>query len=167
MNYKIIENFIPEDHFKVIYKFLTESLSPMEWTYNEEVGNDNDHSTFLFFKGIYPFEEETIKHGHFRVIIPLLFYSNIYTPMRIRINCFPKTPTPITTAPHQDQSYSHNVLLYSVNTNNGYTVLDPGGKNIKVPSVANQALFFDGSIKHQAVTQTDTNIRVNINVNYI
>ena len=78
----------------------------------------------------------------------------------------PKTSTPIKTTPHNDQSYPHRVLLYSINTNNGCTVLDPEGENIKIPSVANQALFFDGSIKHQAVTQTDENVRFNININF-
>jgi hypothetical protein len=166
MDYKVIKNFIPKNHFIPIYEYLTTSRSPMEWKYNEDVGNEGDNSTFLFFKGIYPFEEEHIKDGHFKIIVPLLFYSNIYTPTRIRINCFPKTPTPVKTEPHNDQEYPHRVLLYSINTNNGCTVLDPEGENIKIPSVANQALFFDGSIKHQAITQTDTNIRVNININY-
>ena len=167
MDYKIVKNLIPKNHFQDIYNFLTTSLSPMEWRYNNEVGDINDNSSFLFFKGIYPFESNSLSKDFLKILIPLLFCSDIYTPVRIRINCFPKTGNQIKTAPHIDQSYPHKVLLYSINTNNGYTILDPEGKNIKIPSVANQALFFDGSIKHKAVTQTDTNIRVNINVNYI
>ena len=97
---------------------------------------------------------------------PLLYKGSIREVLRVQVNCFVKQPKPIFTGIHTDDERNHNVLLYSVNTNNGYTILDPNGKNIKVPSVANQALFFDGAIEHRAVTQTDTNVRFNININF-
>jgi len=54
--------------------------------------------------------------------------------------------------------------LYSVNTNNGYTLFKDGKK---VLSLANQAVVFDGKMSHSSVAQTDESIRVNININFI
>ena len=63
---------------------------------------------------------------------------------------------------HVDQPTKHTVALFSVNTNNGYTLFENGEK---VVSVENQLVMFDGSIRHCSVAQTDENLRVNININ--
>ena len=64
---------------------------------------------------------------------------------------------------HVDDVIPHMVGLYSVNNNNGYTLFEDG---TKVKSVENQMVIFDGSRKHCSVAQTDTNVRVNININF-
>ena len=63
---------------------------------------------------------------------------------------------------HTDLPEKHQVALYSVNTNNGYTLFENGDK---APSVENQLVLFDGSLKHCSVAQTDENLRINININ--
>ena len=63
---------------------------------------------------------------------------------------------------HTDTPQKHMVALFSINTNNGYTLFENGDK---VASVENQLVLFDGSLKHCSVAQTDENIRVNININ--
>ena len=165
MNYKIVENFLPkEDHDKIIDLFFgTQKL--MQYVYSDYVGSPQDNSTFYFVNRMFPFRKG-IDPNFFKLITPLLYHSNITTPFRVQVNCFIKQPQNILTTPHVDNPNPHNVFLYAVNTNNGYTILDPKGENIKIPSIANQALFFDGLIEHQAVTQTDENIRVNVNINY-
>ena len=55
------------------------------------------------------------------------------------------------------------VILYNLNTNNGYTEMITGEKFY---SNKNEAIFFDQSIRHRSVTQTDTDLRINININY-
>ena len=67
------------------------------------------------------------------------------------------------TAFHVDRYDSHMVGLYSVNTNNGYTLFEDG---TKVESVENQMVIFDGKRKHCSVAQTDTKLRINININF-
>ena len=63
---------------------------------------------------------------------------------------------------HVDMPDPHTVALFSVNTNNGYTLFENGDK---IASVENQLVIFDGSIKHCSVAQTDKNLRLNININ--
>ena len=64
---------------------------------------------------------------------------------------------------HRDFPKSHMVGLYSVNTNNGYTLFKDG---TKVKSIENQMVIFDGKREHCSVAQTDTNVRVNVNINF-
>ena len=54
-------------------------------------------------------------------------------------------------------------MLYSINTNNGFTLFENGDK---VLSKENRAIIFDGKIKHKSVSQTDKKVRINININY-
>ena len=66
---------------------------------------------------------------------------------------------------HQDETGSNfYTILYSLNTNDGYTEFEDGSI---MKSVANQMCIFDGSIKHRSVTQTDTKVRLNINLNFV
>lgn len=162
MNYKIVPNFLP----KKVHDFYINNIPSIEFFYNDRVGSSKDNSSFYFVNRIYWDTDKIIDGKYFKFLSPLLYHSNINNLQRAQVNCFIKQSKSIITGLHVDQDKPHKVLLYSVNTNNGYTILDPQGENIKVPSVANQALFFDGSIPHQAVTQTDSNIRLNINLNY-
>ena len=95
-----------------------------------------------------------------KTIIDKMKYTKIY---RIKGNCFVKEPENFKSENHTDEDFDHKVLLYYVNTNNGYTLL---ADKIKIDSVANRALLFDGNIPHRAVSQTNTKIRLNINVTY-
>ena len=56
----------------------------------------------------------------------------------------------------------HITLVYSVNTNNGYTEFQDG---TIIPSIANQLLIFDGNMEHRSVSQTDIKNRMNLNIN--
>lgn len=166
MEYKVIPNFLP-DH---IFEFYTDYFfysSIMEWRYASAIGTEADKSGFFFTRELYYKDPLYLDENVFKISTPLLYHANITTPLRIKANCFIKQPQHIFSDPHTDSEIPHKVFLYSINSNNGFTILDPKGKNIKIPSRANQALFFDGFIEHQAVTQTDEDIRVNININYI
>ena len=65
---------------------------------------------------------------------------------------------------HQDLEEIHTVALYNINSNNGVTVFKTGEK---LPSVANQMIIFDGKLDHAVIPQTDTKLRVNINLNIL
>ena len=60
-------------------------------------------------------------------------------------------------------NFNHKVLLLNLNDNNGYTEFE---NDHKVMSKANEAVIFDGNIKHRSVSQTDEDLRININLNY-
>ena len=164
MNYEIIEDFLPKKDFDRINSlfFIEKKFT---YLYNGTISTPEGTPAFYFLNRIFPFSN-TIDPNFFKLVNPIFYHANITSPTRVQVNCFIKQPHHIPTYPHRDQPGPHNVLLYSINTNNGYTILDPKGENIKIPSKANQALFFDGSIEHQAVTQTDKNVRINVNINF-
>ena len=59
--------------------------------------------------------------------------------------------------------YKHCGLIFYLNTNNGFTILDDG---TKIESVENRALFFDPSKRHCSTTCTDSIFRSIIIINY-
>ena len=82
--------------------------------------------------------------------------------LRAKCNLYTKKEKQIPNAFHLDFEMPHTVLLYSVNTNNGYTMFKSGEK---IYSKQNQLIIFDGLLEHCSVAQTDEKIRVNININ--
>lgn len=165
MDYKVIPNFLPPQiHNNLSYLFLESVEFP--FYYMNGVATREDKSSFYFVNRIFQ-EGKVLDDMFWEVSLPILYHAKITTPLRVQVNCFIKQPENIKTSIHTDLTKPHRVFLYSINTNNGYTILDPKGEKIKIPSVANQALEFDGLIEHQAVTQTDENVRINININYL
>ena len=55
-------------------------------------------------------------------------------------------------------------VWYYINTNNGGTEFANGDF---AKSVANRAVIVDGNIEHQTVGQTDADVRLIININYM
>jgi len=83
--------------------------------------------------------------------------------LRSKVNLSIYTGDAYASAFHIDNSEPHKVALYYVNTNNGYTEFETGEK---INCVKNRIVLFDGSIKHRSVKQTNTKIRIAININY-
>jgi len=94
----------------------------------------------------------------------LLGRLNLNSLLRCKINLYTKKSKHIKTMFHTDSPEPHKVALFSINTNNGYTLFK--NKN-RVPSVENTMVLFDGQTEHCSVAQTDENVRINININYI
>ena len=158
---KIIENFLSEEKHKQILAIVTGSFP---YYYQASTADPNDKSYFFFGHNLYNDRQpNTESWTVFNLVLPLISKVSHEDLIRAKVNLYTKSVEPIITGFHIDQDEPHKVLLYSVNTNNGYTLFENGDK---VPSVANQALIFDGHLKHSSVTQTDENIRVNININY-
>jgi hypothetical protein len=93
---------------------------------------------------------------------PILKKLNVKSLIRIKINLYPRTEKIHYHASHADYDFKHKGCLLSLNTCNGFTII---GKE-KIPSIENQALLFDPSIKHNSTTCTNRQARFNINFNY-
>jgi hypothetical protein len=82
--------------------------------------------------------------------------------MRIKLNLYPRTDILLHHYPHKDEDFKHKALILSLNTCDGGTRI---GKKF-IPSIENQAFFFDASILHNSTTCTNQQARMNLNVNY-
>ena len=166
---KIIQNFLPKDQFNKIKEILTDEKFPYYYQNSMlderiEKYKDND---YYFCHILY--DEINKKQNSENIIIkqvlmPILDKLKATKIVRAKINLYTKTGKQVHSAYHIDQNDEHTkVAIYSLNTNNGGTEFK-NGEFYK--SIENSLIMFNANEYHKAVTQTDTKIRINININY-
>ena len=155
---KVLENFIKD---KELFNKIKESVLRFPFFYKQHVGGDEDKTDFCFIHLLYDNDKQNSEYFN-TVVMPLLGRLNFNYLIRAKVNLYTKKDKFIETQFHVDYDDPHQVALYSLNTNNGYTLFEDG---TKIPSVENQMILFDGSLRHASVAQTDSNVRVNININ--
>jgi hypothetical protein len=160
MAMKVIDNFIEDKEvFKSIKDLLFSNTFP--YFYNDSTANTFDNKNYFFSHNI--IQKGKVESPFFFDMMPIIGRLNFNYIHRIKINCFVNTDKHFVSEPHRDMQEPHKVALFYINTNNGYTLFKNGDR---VPSVENRMLLFDGKEKHSSVTQTDTKLRINININY-
>ena len=166
VEYKVIDNFLSEDIFlKTISKISDLNFS---WKYNNMVtGNEikenmNGYFTYLVYTNQMKFVGNFINDSLMRIFRPILNKMDIKRLIRIKLNLYTRTDYLVHHDDHIDYPFSHKGGLFSLNTCDGFTVID--GKEI--PSVANRMIFFDPSIPHHSTNCTNAPHRMNININY-
>lgn len=156
--YKVIDNFLNKEDFKKIQDFMLSSYFP--WYFNSTVSykkvNDGIYFTHQFFD-IFP------KSDLYHIVEPLIEKIKPKSIIRVKGNLYPATLNIKEHGDHVDYEYPHKGLIFYINTNNGFTKLECG---TKIKSVENRALLFKSNKKHNSSTCTDTQARININVNY-
>ena len=161
---KIIDNFLPEEEFKVIQQYLTNDSFTwhlMPSIANKKQGLDQYQFVHTFFDLSKPYLQN---------------YSNFLTPifsklqakyiLRVKANLRPRTTQGVLSDYHVDMSLNQQTAIYYINTNNGYTKFQQNDFD-DVPSVANRLLTFSGGLKHCGASATDSNYRILLNINYI
>jgi len=167
---KVIQNFLDKEQFKVIQDIVM----------NKGGGVD---TMPYFFQNFVAFEDTTLGDSYFiHTLYELnfnkcdLYISNYYTDIlkpilrklqiksltRAKVNMYPRTSEIVEHKAHSDFPYTHKGCVFSINTCDGYTKIG----NKKIPSIENQAIFFDSSIPHNSTTCTNDKGRFNININY-
>ena len=166
--HKVIVNFLDTKTFNEIKNILQSQGFPWflcdKVSSNEKKGKDN----YYFFHQFYDkiprlggMPEPT--SSYFKALLPLLNKLKVKSLIRIKANLYTYVGTQIEHGFHIDNTYSHKGAIFSINSNNGYTILEDG---TKIESVENRILLFDPSIKHTSTTCTDNVGRINININY-
>jgi len=157
---KVIKNFLSKKTHKKIYDIIFGNNFPL--FYQDVVGGKRDKSDYMFTHIFYHLNR--VNSDYYKDIVkPLLNNIEFTELIRAKLNFYTRKPNHIQTAYHVDYPKDkHTVALYSINTNNGYTLFKNGNR---VKSIANQLLLFDGKLKHCSVNQTDKRVRVNININ--
>jgi len=162
---EIIPDFLDQPDLKKIQE-LTLDTGNFPYFYQKTLVFDpknpeSEGEGFFFAHQLYVNDRANSDYFN-EICLPLLSPLKFKKLIRAKINLYTHMHKPLKSLFHTDQDTSHTVALYSVNTNNGYTVLQTGEK---IPSIENQMVIFEGNRQHAAVTQTNTKLRVNININ--
>jgi len=166
----IIENFLPENVHKEYFEHY-HSLNPT-WRFVQKANSNADDTGNTYFMNETYHDTWKDKDGNpfkpaWEVVKLLEYLPNGYSKIiRAKTNLFIKQNEPIKYGMHLDYPKLDNykILLYYINTNNGGTEFANGDF---AKSVANRAVIVDGNIEHQTVGQTDADVRLIININYM
>ena len=164
MNYKIIDNALPQEEFENIKNNILNPDFPWNLTTavvaNQKVDfpiQASYYFTHLFWTG-FKIEPQS------QMFAPLLKLMDCHALMRIKANCYPSTTKAIAHDNHVDYPFPHKGAIFYLNTNNGMTILED---KVEVESIENRLLLFDPSKPHASTTCTDTKCRINVNFNYL
>ena len=163
---QVKNNYLEDSIFANIKKLLFSFDIPWYFYENATDKSDDENARDFFYCHML-YDDDQIKSNFFNAIaLPILGKLTFSKIIRIKINMYTANPQIIIQKPnyHVDFKYPHRVALLNVNSNNGYTEFENGEK---IVSEANQLLEFDGQNKHRAISQTDTDVRINININYL
>ena len=168
MNYELIEDVLDKEIYEEINKKFNSSFFP--WFYNDITiaGADNN---FMFTHHIY--RNGQISSEYFNDILPVLFEVGITTGksklLRVKANLYTNQNENIYHATHTDfpDLEKYYTAVYNFTECNGGTILFKEDDDIKIPSIKNSLLVFDGYIPHQGFTQTDKNSRVLLNIDFM
>jgi len=164
MNYEIIDNFLPEDDFKMIQYGIMESQN-LAWYLNNFISSEDDLVTNpkdYYFTHLF-YADHRVRSDNFLMFEQFLTMVECKSLIRIKGNLYPSTSEVVHHRDHKDYDFNHKAALLFVNTNNGVTVLD---NKIEVESIENRVLLFDPQIPHHSTTCSDQKYRITVNFNY-
>ena len=193
MRYKIVDNFLNPKTHESIFEYI--SSGSLMWTSGPvmdytQVGRDrfkwlpDEVYNFRFAHSIYK-DARPQTEMFDRFLLPFITVMNgeneqdsnpqnkksvpeLRSLIRAKINFNPRSDKIVEHCYHVDNPYGKEAKngIYYLNTNNGYTILKVGGKEVKVESIANRFLIFDGDIFHTGTTCTDQVGRYVLNLNF-
>ena len=176
INYKIIDNLLPEEEFKKLYDYIVFNIQfpltidsgvgygPNNEDYNKELENDfrNWYATHISYINDVPISNS------YDVIAPILSpvfnQLKLKSLLKIKTNFYPYTHEIFEHCPHIDYSFPCGAALFSLNTCNGFKRLSDG---TKIDSIANRVVLFEGNTLHNSSTTSNAKGRWNINFNYL
>ena len=157
--YKIVDDFLPKNIFGKMVSDLG-NLN-LKWEFFSCNQPRTSEKTYFYFLHMVYWKvmqnEKTLN-----VIAPILDKLNIKALIRVKMNLYTRTESIDHHNDHCDAEFSHKGALFSLNTCDGFTVIN----GEEIPSVANRMLLFDPSIMHHSTNCTNDPCRMNINFNY-
>ena len=159
---KVIKNYLDKDYFNKLKSAFVEENAKLPFYLQHTVAYKADEKNLKHFYFIHIFFDKSIQSNHYTLLEPLLEKIGIKALIRVKLNLYPRTDTILHHYPHKDADFKHHALILSLNTCDGGTRI--GEKFI--PSIENQAFFFDPSIPHNSTTCTNQQARINLNINY-
>ena len=160
--HNIIDNFLPKENFIKIKKFLLSEDFP--WFFHSAISFEKESDGPLFYMThLFYINNQPNSSSYIFLKENLLNFMDIKSLIRAKANFYPNQSLKKVNEMHVDCDFKHKGAIFSINTNNGGTLLKDG---TKIDSVENRMLFFDPSIEHDSENCTDKKARINININY-
>ena len=162
VKHHIIDNFLPKENFIKIKEFLLSNDFP--WFYNKNITFEKESNGPLFYMTHVFYNDNQPNSAYYNFLKEnLLKFMDIKSLIRIKANFYPNQSLKKINEMHKDYDFKHKGAIFSINTNNGGTLLKD---STKINSIENRMLFFDPSIEHDSENCTDQKVRINININY-
>jgi len=158
---KVVDNFLSQQQFQRIKNDIISIHFP--WYFQAGVTNDGVYDDSCLLTHVF-YENDTVNSPGFPIVQPLLDMITIQKLLRVKANFYSNNGQLTQHKKHRDFEFDHSGLLFSINTNNGHTILVDG---TQVQSIANRALFFNPGTDHQSTSCTDQKFRLNILINYL
>ena len=162
-DYMVVDNFLPKENFLFLKQIIFGNEFP--WYYTPNITFKSKISNGKLFYMTHLFYENYKPNSLFYDLIKenLLNFLNIKSLIRVKANFYPNQNIDYLNEKHADFEYNHKGALFSLNTNNGGTIMND---DIIIKSVENRIIFFDPSLLHDSKNCSDEKVRINININY-
>ena len=157
---KVVDNFLDEEYFKEIQSAMLGDHFP--WYYNSYITDKEDTKDKFYFTHNFYNNDLYVNSDYFNLLAKFLKQINSKSIIRVKGNLHLNKNKKEIHKFHTDFPYKHKGCLLYINDNNGLTYFNK--KEVKPK--ANRAVFFDPSKNHASSLPTDSNRRININVNY-
>jgi len=158
---KIIDDFLEQKQFQKLKEDVLSTHFP--WYLQLGITKEKEYDDSCLFTHVFYENEKVISPG-FVIVQPILDKLKIKQLLRIKANLYPNNGIFTKHKKHKDFDFSHQGVLLSINTNNGFTILED---DLQVNSIENRALFFNPGLNHQSTSCTNAKMRVNILINYL
>jgi hypothetical protein len=162
MEYKLIDNFLPEEDYIFIKNLLIKDSS-FPWYLNKKIisSDDPDKGNIQFTHTFY--DTWGFKSSFGDSLAPIIDKINPKAWLRIKANLGLVSSEIKEQGWHVDYEFNCTTAIFYVNSNNGYTIFEDG---TKIESVGNRFVSFNSELKHSGTTHTDSTVRSVINFNY-
>ena len=162
---KVVKNYLDKDYFNKLKSVFVEGIdgSKLPFYLQRTVAHKTNEKSLEHFYFTHLFYDHAIMSDFYELVKPIIWDTlKAKALIRARLNLYPRTDTLLHHYPHTDHEFKHKALVLSLNTCDGGTRV---GKEF-IPSIENQAFFFDASIPHNSTTCTNQHARINLNFNY-
>lgn len=178
MNNNIIvkDNFLPKSFLKLLQNICLST--EVEWLFHQYATDTNyqkdkidfEHDHYFAHPLYFSHPQQPQQHTpskHFQKFQPLLYFledklkfsiAHLY---RMNLTYITQRFENKTTLFHNDLNHPHYVGIFYLFSSDGPTIIE----DQKVDCVENRMVFFNGSMKHAAVTQTNLFHRINVVIN--
>lgn len=161
LKYKIIDNFLHKEDFITLKNSIINK--EFSWYFQDLINAKHSKNDFTCY-----FTHLIYEHTPNSEIYPRifnLFFNKLKMKslIRVKCNCYLSTEKIRINEKHIDYTFKHNGAVFSLNTCDGFTLLDD---DTKINSVENRLLLFDANKPHASSTCTNAKSRFNINFNY-